>query len=91
MYKIEIDISEWDWGKDKVVIETSDFDKITIFQEFIEFQKDHAWCVDYDVTEEFSSMQCDEEVAEIEEEEEEEYEIGDWYYAEDGTVWERIE
>jgi hypothetical protein len=34
-------------------------------------------------------MQCDEEIAEFEEEEE--YEIGDLYHAEDGTVWERVE
>lgn len=48
MYKIEIDIS--DWGSDETVtIETSDFDKIEIIREFIEFQKDHGWAVDYDV------------------------------------------
>lgn len=92
MYKIEIDISEWDFCKDKVIVETSDFSKIEIFQEFIEFQQDHAWCVDYDVSAEYAAMQCDEEIAEFEEEEEEEeYEIGDLYHAEDGTVWERVE
>ena len=95
MYKIEIEVGEYDWSSnEKVTIETNDFDKIAIIQEFIEFQKDHGWCVDYDVTEEYEFNQCDEEVEdyEIEEvEEDEEYEIGDWYYAEDGTVWERIE
>ena len=95
MYKIEIEFGEYDWSStEKVTIETNDFDKIAIIQEFIEFQKDHGWCVDYDVTEEYELNQCDEEVEdyEIEEvEEDEEYEIGDWYYAEDGTVWERIE
>jgi hypothetical protein len=95
MYKIEIEVGEYDWSSnEKVTIETSSFEKISIITEFIEFQKDHGWCVDYDVTEEYELNQCDEEVEdyEIEEvEEDEEYEIGDWYYAEDGTVWERIE
>jgi hypothetical protein len=91
MYKIEIEVGEYNWSSDeKVTIETSNFELISIIQEFIEFQKDHNWCVEYDVTAEYAAMQCDEEVAEVEEEEEE-YEIGDWYYAEDGTVWERIE
>ena len=61
MYKIEIDISEWDFGSDIVTIETEDFDKIAIIQEFIEFQQLHGWCVDYDVTDEFLYNQCDEE------------------------------
>jgi hypothetical protein len=95
MYKIEIEVGEYDWSSnEKVTIETSSFEKISIITEFIEFQKDHGWCVDYDVTNEYELNQCDEEVEdyEIEEiEEDEEYEIGDWYYAEDGTVWERIE
>jgi hypothetical protein len=50
MYKIEIDIGEWDWSTEKITVETSDFDKVAIIQEFIEFQQLHAWCVDYDVT-----------------------------------------
>lgn len=87
MYKIEIEVGEYDWSSnEKVTIETSSFEKISIITEFIEFQKDHGWCVDYDVTEEYELNQCDEEV-----EEEEECEIGEWYYAEDGTVWQRIE
>ena len=96
MYKIEIEVGEYDWSStEKVTIETNDFDKIAIIQEFIEFQKDHGWCVDYDVTEEYEFNQCDEddfiELVEDETADDEEYEIGDWYYAEDGTVWERIE
>jgi hypothetical protein len=47
MYKIEIDIS--DWGNDeKVIIETSDFDKIELIKEFIEFQQDNGWAADYE-------------------------------------------
>jgi len=95
MYKIEIEIGEYDWSSsEKVTIETTSFEKIAIITEFIEFQKDHNWCVDYDVTDEYN--QCDEDdedfdiVMEFGEDEEEEYDIGDWYYDEDGSVWERI-
>ena len=65
MYKIEIDIS--DWGSDETVtIETSDFDKIEIIREFIEFQQEHGWAADYDViTDE------DEEVDGVDEDEDE--------------------
>jgi len=99
MYKIEIDIADWDFGSDKVTVETMEFDKIAIIQEFIEFQKEHDWCVDYDVTENWL-YQCDEEVMEDEEadeedegdeyEEAEEYEIGEIVEDEDGIVWERV-
>ncbi len=34
MYKIEIDISDWEFGDDKVTIETTDYDKISIIQEY---------------------------------------------------------
>jgi hypothetical protein len=76
MYKIEINIAEWEFGDDSVTIETDDFEKIAIIQEFIEFQQLHGWCVDYDVTEEFAYNQCEEdEIAE--DEESEEFEIGE--------------
>ena len=58
MYKIEIDISAWG-GDEKVTIETSDFDKIELIREFIEFQQENGWAADY------------EQVAEDEEEDEE--------------------
>jgi len=96
MYKIEIDISDWDFGSDKVTIETTDFTKAQIIQEFIEFQQMHNWCVDYDVTEDYE-YQCDEEEEEDEDEyeedeyeEAEEYEIGETVEDEDGIVWERV-
>jgi hypothetical protein len=97
MYKIEIDIADWDFGSDKVTVETMDFDKIAIIQEFIEFQKNHGWCVDYDVTEDWV-YQCDEEVDEDEvdedeideDEESDEFEIGEIVEDEDGLVWERV-
>ena len=59
MYKIEIDISDW-CNEEKVTIETNDFDKVQIIQEFIEFQMENGWAVDY--------------VAVIDEEEDEEVE-----------------
>lgn len=46
MYKVEIDISAWD-GDEKVTVETSDFDKVQIIQEFLEFQMENGWAVDY--------------------------------------------
>ena len=33
---------------DKLVIETTDFDMIKIFQEFVEFQEAHGWAVNYE-------------------------------------------
>ena len=33
---------------DKLVIETSDFDIIKIFQEFVMFQEAHGWAVKYE-------------------------------------------
>jgi hypothetical protein len=98
MYKIEIDISDWEFGSDSVVVETDDFTKIAIIQEFIEFQQAHGWAVDYDVTEEYEYNQCDEEVSEdevgedeiVEDEESEEYEIGETVEDEDGLLWVRV-
>jgi hypothetical protein len=49
MYTVKIDIS--DWSNDEfLTIETGDFDKVQIIQEFIEFQKEHGWAVDYEAT-----------------------------------------
>ena len=99
MYKIEIDISDWEFGEDTVVIETNDFEKIAILQEFIEFQENHGWCVDYDVTDEYVYNQSDdEEIIEdeidedeiVEDEESEEYEIGEIVEDEDGVTWVRV-
>jgi len=93
MFKIEINIAEWDFGTDTVTIETGDFDKIAIIQEFIEFQKMYGWAVDYDVTDEYEYLQEDDEdfTDEIDEDaESEEYEIGEIVEDEDGIVWERV-
>jgi hypothetical protein len=93
MYKVEVDISDWSWAEDEVVvIETNDFEKAQIIVEFIEFQKDHGWAVDYDVIEESEDAQCDEEDEEEEgeEDEEAEYAVGDIVEDEDGLVWELV-
>lgn len=46
MYKVEIDISAWG-GDEKVIIETTDFEKVQIMQEFLEMQMENGWAVDY--------------------------------------------
>lgn len=63
MYKIEIDISAWG-GDEKVIIETSDFEKIEVIREFIEFQQENGWSADYEHVVDF------EEEEEMEEEDE---------------------
>jgi len=47
MYKVEIDISQWGNGDEKVTIETNDFEKVQIIQEFLEMQMENGWAVDY--------------------------------------------
>jgi hypothetical protein len=93
MYKLEIEIGDWDWNLDKVTIETDDFEKAQIIQEFIEFQKAYGWAVDYDVTDEFLANQDDEDEDEgVEFGEDEEYvydeETDAWYwYDETDDTW----
>jgi hypothetical protein len=49
MYKVEIDISVWGFEDDeKLVIHTTDFEKAQIIQEFVAFQQEHGWAVDYE-------------------------------------------
>jgi hypothetical protein len=60
---------EFGWvGSEKIVIETHDFEKIQIIQEFIEFQEENGWSVDYeDIDElevELEEDTEDEEIAE---------------------------
>jgi hypothetical protein len=43
---------EFGWIQpEKITVETHDFDKIQIIQEFIEFQEEHGWAVNYAATE----------------------------------------
>jgi hypothetical protein len=101
MYKVEIDISDWSWAEnEKVTIETNDFEKAQIIQEFVEFQQEFGWAAEYDLTDEFIDAQCDEEVSEdedsydedeiVEDEEFAEYEIGEIVEDEDGLLWKRV-
>ena len=47
---------EFGWiGSEKVTVETHDFEKIQIIQEFIEFQEENGWAVDYE------AIDCDED------------------------------
>jgi hypothetical protein len=59
--KFEMDIGFIE--NEKITIETWDFDKITIIREFIAFQEEHGWAVDYEATDDFD----DEEDTEDEE------------------------
>jgi hypothetical protein len=43
---------------DKLVIETTDFDMIKIFQEFVMFQEAHGWAVKYE------AVYCEEDTEE---------------------------
>jgi hypothetical protein len=97
MYKVVIDIGDWSWDEDQTVtIQTADFDKAQIIQEFVEFQKEHGWAADYDLVEDYEEdeedAQCDEEVEDEEEVEEEEveYAVGDIVEDDDGLVWELV-
>lgn len=59
MYKLVIDLC---WIDDeKVTVESHDFEKITIIQEFIAFQEENGWAVEYE------AIDCDEEETEEEE------------------------
>ena len=40
---------EFGWtGSEKIVVETFDFDKIKVIQEFIQFQEENGWEVEYE-------------------------------------------
>ena len=79
MYKITIDLSTWGTDDEVMTIETFDFDKIEIIKEFIEFQQEHGWAVDYDVV--------TEEDEDEDEDEEYEDEDGDYFYDAENDAW----
>jgi len=84
MYKVEIKIGDYVFLEDEVVtIETSDFEKAQIIQEFIEFQQAYGWAVDYDVTDEFLANQDDEDDEYVYDED-----TDAWYWLdEEADVW----
>jgi hypothetical protein len=49
---------------EKITVETWDFDKIEIIKDFIAFQEDHGWAVEYEAIDDL-----DEDLEETEEEE----------------------
>jgi hypothetical protein len=54
---------EFGWDIDeKITVETNDFDKIKVIQEFIEFQESFGWAVEYE------AVDCDDEEDSEEEE-----------------------
>ena len=56
---------EFGWtGSEKIVVETFDFEKIQVIQEFIQFQEENGWAVEYEAIDEL-----DEDFEETEEEE----------------------
>ena len=70
MYTLKIDISTWGAENETVAIETNDFDKVQIIQEFIEFQKEYGWCADYELIVGDDDEDADaEEVDEVEDDE----------------------
>jgi hypothetical protein len=42
-------------GNEKITVETYDFEKIQVIQEFIQFQEEHGWEVEYE------AIDCDED------------------------------
>ena len=48
--KFEMDFG---WiGNEKITVETFDFEKIQVIQEFIEFQEENGWAVEYEAIDE---------------------------------------
>ena len=54
---------------EKITVETWDFDKIEIIKEFIDFQEEHGWAVEYEAVElddeDFEEDSEEEEVTEV--------------------------
>jgi hypothetical protein len=49
MYKLTIEL---DWASDETLtINSHDFEKLQIISDFITFQQEHAWAVDYEAVE----------------------------------------
>jgi hypothetical protein len=52
------------FGNNKIAIETSDFDMIQIFQEFIQFQENYGWAVEYVAVEDDESFDDEDDTEE---------------------------
>ena len=47
---------------EKITVETWDFDKIEIIKDFIEFQEDHGWAVEYEAIDDLDEETEEEEI-----------------------------
>jgi len=54
------------FGNNKLSIETTDFDMIQIFQEFVQFQENYGWAVEYAAVDEIEDEFEDEDNTEEE-------------------------
>ena len=53
---------EFGWtGNEKIVVETFDFEKIQIIQDFIQFQEENGWEVEYEAVESLDFEDTEEE------------------------------
>ena len=51
---------EFGWtGNEKIVVETFDFEKIQIIQDFIQFQEENGWEVEYEAVDESDEFEED--------------------------------
>jgi hypothetical protein len=51
---------EFGWtSNEKIVVETFDFEKIQIIQDFIQFQEEHGWEVEYEAIDEIDEFEED--------------------------------
>ena len=57
---------EFGWvGSEKITVETHDFEKIQVIQEFIQFQEENGWAVEYEAIDELED-EFEEDAAEEE-------------------------
>ena len=49
-------------GSEKVTVETHDFEKIQIIQDFIQFQEENGWAVEYEAIDELDEETEEEEI-----------------------------
>jgi hypothetical protein len=53
---------EFGWtGHEKITVETYDFEKIQIIQDFIQFQEENGWAVEYEAIEPLDFEDTEEE------------------------------
>jgi hypothetical protein len=53
---------EFGWvASEKIIVETHDFEKIQIIQEFIEFQEENGWAIEYEDADDFEDEDTEEE------------------------------